>query len=77
MSGTHNGDGLFDKCKQIFVSQKEHGEFKTQTEKRFGEIEKEVDVFKEGQKLNRNLLILIAGSMILNLLATLLGRIWH
>ncbi len=71
LSGTHNGDGLFDKCKQIFVSQKEHGEFKTATEKRFGELDADIKTYKQGQTFNRNLLIIIAGSTILDLIVSL------
>ena len=59
--------------KLVFVTQKQHGEFKTETEKRFGEVETEVATIKEGQKTTKELLILIAVSV----LGTLLLSVVH
>ena len=68
-----------DRCKSIFLTQKEHGEYMTKVEARFGEIEGEIkdvkgDVknFIQGQRTNRNLLVLVAAAVIGDVFLTLL-----
>jgi len=69
MDDEHNG--IFDKCKQIFLTQKEHGEYMTKVEKRFGEFEARQIGYEKVASNNQKLLIGTATGIILLLLTEL------
>ncbi len=64
-----------DQLKEIFVTQKEHGDLKTSIAEEFGEIKSELGKVKTRGNSNFQLLILIASSVIVDILLTI-GRLF-
>ena len=64
-----------DQLKEIFVTQKEHGYLKTSIAEEFGEIKIELGKVKTRGNSNFQLLILIASSVIVDILLTI-GRLF-
>jgi len=64
-----------DQLKEIFVTQKEYGDLKTSIAEEFGEIKSELGKVKTRGNSNFQLLILIASSVIVDILLTI-GRLF-